>query len=123
MAGSAGGTDAGHGVARGRGAGTCHGAPALGGTGDRSFLPQLRAAAGSDRSEKVRGYAFEGLPHLLARESMPDLMNGTRDSSEFVRQSVASHAFNMARDSTDTELRAEVRRLLVLLSDDPAREV
>ena len=50
-------------------------------------------------------------------------MNGTRDSSEFVRQSVASHAFNMARDSTDTELRAEVRRLLVLLSDDPAREV
>ena len=73
-------------------------ARALGRTGDRSFVPQLRAVAGSDRSEKVRGYAFEALMHLLAGESIPDAMNGARDPHESVRRSVAIHAFDMTRE-------------------------
>jgi hypothetical protein len=73
--------------------------------------------------EKVRGYAFEALMHLLARDSIPDAMNGARDPHESVRRSVAIHAFDMTRDSVDTELRAEVRRLLTLLADDASRQM
>jgi hypothetical protein len=95
-------------------------ARALGGTGDSSFLSLLRATAVSDQSEKVRGSAYEGLTLLLVRESIPDLLIGAKDPNEFVRRSVAIHAFNMGRTNTDLELRADVRRLLLLLAEDPA---
>jgi hypothetical protein len=98
-------------------------ARALGGTGDLSFLPLLRTTATSDESDKVRGWAYEGLAELLGRESIPDLERGSKDRSEFVRRSVAIHAFNMANHSTDAYLRADVRKLLMLLAEDTDRSV
>jgi len=98
-------------------------ARALGGTGDLSFLPLLRTTATSDESDKVRGWAYEGLTELLGRESIPDLEKGSKDRSEFVRRSVAIHAFNMANHSREADLRADVRRLLLLLAEDTDRSV
>jgi HEAT repeat protein len=98
-------------------------ARALGGTGDRSFLPQLRAVAASDQSEKVRGRAFEGLTHLLGGASVSDLLNGAKDPSASVRRSVAIHAYNMARKGGDPEARSGTRRVLLLLSEDAAPDV
>jgi hypothetical protein len=95
----------------------------LGGTGDRAFLGQLRAAAASDPSKHVRSAAVDGLAQLLGSEAIPDLIHGSQDRDRFVRMSVAGHALNLAQTDRSPKVRAGVRRVLVMLSNDPDREV
>jgi hypothetical protein len=98
-------------------------ARALGGAGDVTFLPQLRTAATSDPSAKVRAAAYDGLAHLLEDEAMPDLLAGAKDESAHVRNAVAYHAFNLTRRIQDTDLTAGVQRLLEMLALDPDEKV
>ena len=98
-------------------------ARALGGAGDPSFLPQLRASARSDPATIVRGSAYQGLTLLLEGDSLNDLDRGTKDPHPLVRRIVAAAAANVARNSADPTLRARVRQLLVLLGEDRAPEV
>ena len=108
---------------QGREAERASAARGLGGTGDRTFLEQLRGAAVSDPSKHVRSGAFDGLAQLLRADAIPDLVKGTQDHDSFVRLSVAGHAFNLAQTDRSPELRAGVRRVLAMLLNDPDREV
>lgn len=96
-------------------------ARALGGAGDRAFLPHLIAAAVTNSSERVRASAYEGLTYLLAGKSIPYLRDA--EGSNNLRRHIAIHAFNMANRSADAELRANVRRFLQMLAENPARDL
>ena len=92
---------------------------ALGGTGDRAYLDLIRSVAASDPSEFVRGFAYEGLTHLLGAESLEDLRRGAADPNPKVRGAIANHSYNLHRRMRSDEVSISLRRLVEQLRDDP----
>jgi hypothetical protein len=67
-------------------------AMALGGAGDREYLPLLRRVAADDPHWDVRAMAYDGIASVLGPEALDDLRRGARDSHYTVRATVAGNA-------------------------------
>jgi hypothetical protein len=70
-------------------------AMALGGTGDRTYLPVLRRVAAQDAHHDARALAYNGIMYMLGPESLADLRLGAKDPHVRVRARVVVDAYNM----------------------------
>jgi hypothetical protein len=103
-------------------------AMALGGTGDRAYVPLLRRVAIGDSYPWARALAFSGIIDILGPESLPDIRLGAKDADEHVRAQVVVDSYNMLelshpeprRPAPSSELIADVRSFLAEMLDDPA---
>ena len=106
-------------------------AMALGGSGDRTYLPVLRRVAAEDAYAQARALAYNGIMYVLGPESLGDLRLGAKDSDEQVRARAVVDAYNMLEfrhpeprwPPPSNPLIAEVRAFLTEMQRDPARLV
>ena len=70
-------------------------AMALGGAGDRAYLPVLRRVAAEDAHAQARALAYNGIMHLLGPDSLGDLRLGAKDSDEQVRARAVVDSYNL----------------------------
>lgn len=106
-------------------------AMALGGSGDRTYLPVLRRVAAGDAHAQARALAYNGIMYVLGPESLRDLRLGAKDSDEQVRAQAVVDAYNMLEFGHPeprwppplNALIAEVRAFLTEMQRDPARLV
>jgi hypothetical protein len=103
-------------------------AMALGGTGDRTYLPVLRTLALEDAHPQTRGHAYYGIMLVLGPDSLADLRLGAKDPHEYVRARVVGDSVNLLElgytkprwPPPSSALIAEVRAFLAEMQDDPA---
>jgi HEAT repeat protein len=103
-------------------------AMALGGSGDRTYLPVLRRVAAGDAHAQARALAYNGIMYVLGPDSLGDLRLGAKDSDEEVRARAVVDAYNMLEfghpeprwPSPSNALIAEVRAFLTEMQRDPA---
>ena len=106
-------------------------AMALGGAGDRAYLPVLRRVAAEDAHAPARALAYNGIMYVLGPDSLGDLRLGAKDSDEQVRARAVSDAYNLLEfghpeprwPPPSNALVAEVRAFLTEMQRDPARSV
>ena len=106
-------------------------AMALGGSGDRTYLPVLRRVAAGDAHAQARALAYNGIMYVLGPESLGDLRLGAKDSDEQVRARAVVDAYNMLEfghteprwPPPSNALIAEIRAFLTEMQRDPARLV
>lgn len=106
-------------------------AMALGGAGDRAFLPVLRRVAAEDAHAQARALAYNGIMYLLGPDSLADLRLGAKDSDEQVRASAVVDCYNLLEfgypesrwPPPSNALIAEVQTFLIEMQRDPARLV
>jgi HEAT repeat protein len=106
-------------------------AMALGGAGDRAFLPVLRRVAAQDAHADARALAYNGIMHVLGPDSLGDLRLGAKDSDEQVRARAVVDSYNLLEfghpeprwPPPPDALIAEVRTFLTEMQRDPARLV
>lgn len=106
-------------------------AMALGGAGDRAYLPVLRRVAAEDAYHQARALAYTGIMYMLGPDSLADLRLGAKDAHEQVRARAVVDAYNMLQlghpeprwPAPSSALIAEVRRFLTEMQRDPARLV
>jgi hypothetical protein len=106
-------------------------AMALGGAGDRTYLPVLRRVAVGDADVQARALAYNGIMYVIGPESLGDLRLGAKDSDEQVRARAVVDAYNMLEfghpeprwPPPSNALIAEVRAFLTEMQRDPARLV
>lgn len=106
-------------------------AMALGGTGDRTYLPVLRQAAAEDAHPQARALADNGIMYMLGPDSLRDLRRGAKDSHEQVRVQVVVDSYNLLElerpdrrwPPASSALIADVRVFLGEMQRDPARQV
>lgn len=103
-------------------------AMALGGSGDRAYLPLLRRVAAEDDHAQARALAYNGIVHMLGPDSLGDLRLGARDPDEHVRARVVVDSYNLLEfghpeprwPPPSDALVAEVRAFLTEMERDPA---
>jgi HEAT repeat protein len=106
-------------------------AMALGGSGDRAYLPVLRRVAKEDTHTQARALAYRGIMCILGPDSLGDLQLAASDSDEQVRAQAVVDSYNMLEfghpeprwPPPSTALIAEVRTFLIEMQRDPARLV
>jgi hypothetical protein len=106
-------------------------AMALGGSGDRAYLPVLRRVAAEDPHAQARALAYNGIMYVLGPDSLGDLRLGAKDSNEQVRARTVVDAYNLLEfghpeprwPRSSDALIAEVRAFLTEMKRDPARLV
>jgi hypothetical protein len=106
-------------------------AMALGGSGDRTYLPLLRRVAAEDAHAQARALAYHGIMYMLGPDSLGDLRLGAKDSDARVRARVVSDAYNLLElgrpkprwPPPSNALIAEVREFLNEMRRDPTRSV
>ena len=106
-------------------------AMALGGSGDRAYLPVLRRVAAQDEHAQARALAYDGIMYMLGPDALGDLRSGAKDSNEQVRAQVVVDSYNLLEfdhperrwPPPSDELIAEVRAFLAEMQRDPARLV
>jgi len=106
-------------------------AMALGGAGDRAYLPVLRRVAAEDAHAQARALAYNGIMHVLGPDSLGDLRLGAKDSDEQVRARTVVDSYNLLEfghpeprwPPPSDGLIAEVRTFLTEMQRDPARLV
>ena len=106
-------------------------AMALGGTGDRTYLPALRRVASQDAHPNARALAYSAIMRMTGPDSLADLRLGAKDPNERVRGQVVVDSFNMLEighpnpqwPPPSDALIAEVRAFLTAMQGDPARRV
>ena len=106
-------------------------AMALGGSGDRAYLPVLRRVATEDGHPQARALAYNGLMHMLGPDSLADLRRGAKDADAQVRARAVVDAYNLLEfghseprwPRPSSALIAEVRTFLTEMERDPARLV
>jgi HEAT repeats len=106
-------------------------AMALGGTGNRTYLPVLRRVAAEDAHAQARALAYNGIMYMLGPDSLGDLRLGAKDPDEHVRARAVVDSYNLLEfghpeprwPHPSTALIAEVRTFLTEMQRDPARLV
>jgi len=106
-------------------------AMALGGTGDRTYLSQLREVAARDPHPQARALAYNGIMYMLGPDSLGDLRQGARDAEARVRARAVVDAYNLLElaqpeprwPRPSKALIVEVRAFLTEMQRDPARLV
>jgi hypothetical protein len=106
-------------------------AMALGGAGDRAYLPVLRRVAAEDTHAQARALAYNGIMYVLGPDSLGDLRLGAKDSDEQVRARAVVDSYNLLEfghpeprwPPPSNALIAEVRTFLTEMQRDPARLV
>jgi hypothetical protein len=106
-------------------------ARALGGAGDRAYLPLLRRVAANDPHWDVRAMAYDGIASVLGPEALDDLRQGARDSHERVRSTAVVSAYNVLEleqprrrwPSPSNAQIQDVRAFLTDMQADPAEHV
>jgi HEAT repeat protein len=106
-------------------------AMALGGTGDRMYLPQLREVAARDAHAHARALAYSGIMNMLGPDSLADLRLGAKDSDAYVRAQAVVDSYNLLEfgqpdprwPPPSNALIAEVRTFLTEMQRDPVRLV
>jgi hypothetical protein len=106
-------------------------AMALGGSGDRAYLPVLRRVATEDAHPHARALAYNGIMYMLGSDSLGDLRRGAKDSDEQVRARVVVDSYNLLElqrpdrrwPPASTALIADVREFLTEMQRDRARLV
>ena len=106
-------------------------AMALGGAGDRNYLPLLRRVAADDPDADVRALAYDGIASILGPDALDDLRRAARDPHEMVRAMATGFAYNVLEigqprrrwPPPSASLIADVRKFLVDLEADPASKV
>lgn len=106
-------------------------AMALGGSGDRTYLPVLRRVAAGDEYAQARALAYNGIMYVLGPDSLGDLRLAAKDSDEYVRSRAVVDSYNLLEFGNSEPrwpppsdaLIAEVRTFLTEMQRDPARLV
>lgn len=106
-------------------------AMALGGSGDRAYLPLLRRVAAEDAHADARALAYNGIMYVLGPDSLGDLRLGAKDSDEQVRARAVVDSYNLLEfghpeprwPPPPDALIAEVQAFLTEMQRDPARLV
>jgi hypothetical protein len=106
-------------------------AMALGGTGDRTYLPELRHVAAQDTHPNARALAYGGIMRVAGPDSLVDLRLGAKDPNERVRAQVVVDSYNMLElahpeprwPPPSAALIGEVRALLTAMLRDPSPHV
>jgi hypothetical protein len=106
-------------------------AMALGGSGDRAYLPVLRRVAANDVHVQARALAYNGIMYVLGPDSLDDLRLGAKDAEAQVRAQAVVDAYNMLEFGhpeprwplPSDALIAKVRAFLTEMERDPARLV
>jgi HEAT repeat protein len=106
-------------------------AMALGGSGDRAYLPVLRRVAAEDAHAQARALAYNGIMHMLGPDSLRDLKLAAKDTDAQVRAQAVVDAYNLLEfghpeprwPPPSTALIGEVRAFLTEMQRDPARLV
>ena len=106
-------------------------AMALGGSGDRAYLPVLRRVATEDAHGQARALAYNGIMYMLGPDSLGDLRLGAKDSDDKVRARAVVDSYNLLEfghpeprwPPPSNALIAEVRTFLTEMQRDPARLV
>ena len=104
---------------------------ALGGSGDRTYLPLLREVASKDAHAQARALAYHGIMYMLGPDSLGDLRLGAKDSDARVRAQAVVDSYNLLEfghpeprwPPPSNALFAEVRTFLTEMQRDPARLV
>jgi hypothetical protein len=68
---------------------------ALGGSGDRAYLPVLRRVAAEDAHPQARALAYNGIMYTLGPDSLEDLRLGAKDPDEQVRATAVVDSYNL----------------------------
>ena len=103
-------------------------AMALGGSGDRAYLPLLRRTAAQDESAHARALAYNGIMHMLGPDALRDLRSGAKDPDAQVRAQAVVGAYNLLElghpeprwPRPSDALVAEVRTFLTGMQRDQA---
>jgi hypothetical protein len=103
-------------------------AMALGGTGDRTYVPLLREVAARDAHAQARALAYNGLMYMLGPESLGDLRLGATDADAHVRARTVVDSYNLLEleqpdrrwPPASSALIADVRAFLTEMERDPA---
>lgn len=106
-------------------------AMALGGSGDRTYLPVLRRVAAGDADAPARALAYNGIMYMLGPDSLGDLRLGAKDADAQVRARAVVDSYNLLEfghpeprwPPPSNALVAEVRAFLTEMQRDPARLV
>jgi hypothetical protein len=106
-------------------------AMALGGSGDRAYLPVLRRLAAEDAHAQARALAYCGIMYMLGPDSLGDLRLGAKDSDAQVRARAVVDSYNLLElghpeprwPPPSNALIAQVRTFLTEMQRDPARLV
>ena len=106
-------------------------AMALGGSGDRAYLPVLRRAAAEDVHAQARALAYNGIRYMLGPDSLGDLRRGAKDADAQVRARAVVDAYNLLEfdhpeprwPPPSEALIAEVRAFLTEMQRDSTRSV
>ena len=106
-------------------------AMALGGSGDRAYLPVLRRVAAEDAHAQARALAYNGIMYMLGPDALGDLRLGAKDADAQVRARAVVDAYNLLEfghpeprwPPPSNALIAEVRAFLTEMQRDPARLV
>jgi HEAT repeats len=106
-------------------------AMALGGSGDRAYLPVLRRVAAEDAHGQARELAYNGIMYMLGPDSLGDLRLEAKDSDDKVRARAVVDSYNLLEFGNpeprwpppSNALIAEVRTFLTEMQRDPARLV
>jgi hypothetical protein len=104
---------------------------ALGGSGDRAYLPVLRRVAADDAYAQARALAYNGIMYMLGPDSLGDLRLGAKDTDAQVRVRAVVDAYNLLEfgppeprwSPPSIALIADVRAFLTEMQRDPARSV
>jgi hypothetical protein len=103
-------------------------AMALGGAGDRAYLPVLRRVAAEDSNAQARALAYNGIMYMLGPESLGDLRLGAKDADAQVRARAVVDSYNLLEfgrpephwPPPSDALVGEVRAFLTEMQRDPA---
>jgi HEAT repeat protein len=103
-------------------------AMALGGTGDSTYLPQLREVAARDPHHHARALAYSAIRRVLGPDSLGDLRLGAKDAEARVRAQAVVDAYNLLEFAQpeprwpppSNALIADVRAFLTEMQRDPA---
>ena len=106
-------------------------AMALGGTGDRTYLAELRRVASQDGHPNARALAYGGIMRMAGPDSLADLRLGAKDPDERVRGQVVVDSYNMLElghadprwPPPSAALIGEVRAFLTAMQRDPSPRV
>jgi len=106
-------------------------AMALGGAGDRAYLPVLRRVAADDGYAQARALAYNGIMYTLGPDSLGDLRLAAKDAAPQVRAHAVVDSYSMLElgrleprwPPPSNALIADVRTFLAEMQRDPARQV